>query len=207
VKEYLAGYYCRDTLHLRIVNKESNRKILEALKESYPVGLDVYELAEKTDLPLKTIYGQKAELYREYYISHYDKETKSTKRGRPKQLSQASAERKRLKYMECQASGVHDVYEGKKPIPLPPGTVVYSEGFVDIWEKLVEKEEEDELCMVLLRFLKKVFTRIYEHNDHKVKKWAIVLYRSYHEGLTNTIRPSKPVTATTTLVKYIHSCL
>ena len=84
MKEYLAGYYCRDTLHLRIVNKESNRKILEALKDSYPLGLDVYELAEKTDLPLKTIYGQKTELYREYYISHYAEETKSTKRGRPK---------------------------------------------------------------------------------------------------------------------------
>lgn len=59
MKEYLAGYYCRDTLNLRIVNKESNRKTLEALKESYPVGLDVYELAEKTDLPLKTMYSQK----------------------------------------------------------------------------------------------------------------------------------------------------
>ena len=87
MKEYLAGYYCRDTLHLRIVNKESNRKILEALKQSYPVGLDVYELAEKTNLPLKTIYGQKTELYREYYISHYAEETNSTKRGRPKHIT------------------------------------------------------------------------------------------------------------------------
>jgi hypothetical protein len=59
MKEYLSGYYCRDTLHLHIVNKESNRNILEALKQSYPVGLDVYELAEKTNLPLKT----KAEIY------------------------------------------------------------------------------------------------------------------------------------------------
>lgn len=80
MKDYLNGYYCRDTLHLRIVNKESNRKILEALKQSYPVGLDVYELAEKTNLPLKTIYGQKTELYREYYISHYDEDTNSKKR-------------------------------------------------------------------------------------------------------------------------------
>lgn len=156
MKEYLSGYYCRDTLHLRIVNKESNRKILEALKDSYPVGLDVYELAGKTNLPLKTIYSQKSELYREYYISHYEEETKSTKRGRPK-LPQASAERQRVKYVECQTSGVHDVYEGKKPIPLPPGNFVYSERFVDVWDKLAEKEEKDELCMVLLSFLKKMF--------------------------------------------------
>lgn len=121
MKDYLNGYYCRDTLHLRIVNKESNRKILEALKQSYPVGLDVYELAEKTNLPLKTIYGQKTELYREYYISHYDEDTNSKKRGRPKLLPQASAERQRVKYVECQTGGVYDVYKGKKPIPLPPG--------------------------------------------------------------------------------------
>jgi hypothetical protein len=172
VKEYLAGYYCRDTLHLRIVNKEPNRNILEALRNSYPVGLDVYELKEKTNLPLKTIYSQKAELYREYYISHYDEQTKSTKRGRPKQLTQASAERKRDRYVECQTSGVHDVYEGKKPIPLPPGTVVYSEGFVDVWDKLIEKEERDELCLFLLSFLKKMFTRVQDHSDQKVRKWA-----------------------------------
>src|SRR5215469_10517753 len=148
MKEYLTGYYCRDTLHLRIVNKESNRRILEALKDSYPTGLDVYELAEKTNLPLKMIYGQKTELYREYYISHYEEETKSTKRGRPKLLSQTSAERERVKYVECQTSGVYDVYEGEKPIPLPPGVLVYAEGFADVWNKLVEKEEKDELCVV-----------------------------------------------------------
>jgi hypothetical protein len=171
VKEYLAGYYCRDTLHLRIVNKESNRKILEALKDSYPVGLDVYELAEKTNLPLKTIYGQKTELYREYYISHYEEETNSKKRGRPKRLPQ-TVERERVKYVECQTRGVYDLYEGKKPIPLPPGTVVYSDGFVDVWDKLIEKEETDELSLVLLSFLKKIFTRVHDHNDQKIRKWA-----------------------------------
>jgi len=145
--------------------------MLEALRDSYPVGLDVYELAEKTNLPLKTIYGQKSELYREYYISHYEEETKSTKRGRPK-LPQASAERQRLRYVECQTSGIHDIYDGKKPIPLPPGNVVYSEGFGDVWDIVVEKEEKDELCLVLLSFLKKMFTRVHDHSDQKVRKWA-----------------------------------
>jgi hypothetical protein len=69
MKEYLAGYYCPDALHLRVVNKLSNRRILEALRDSYPAGLNVDELAERTKLPPKTIYAQKSELYREYYIS------------------------------------------------------------------------------------------------------------------------------------------
>jgi hypothetical protein len=170
MKEYLTGYYCRDTLHLRVVNKESNRRILEALRNSYPIGLNVDELAQKTKLPSKTIYAQKSELYREYYISHYEEE-KST-RGRPRLLPEPSAERSGVKYVECQTSGIHDVYQGKKPTPLPPGNFVCSEGFVDVWDKLVEKEEEDELCRVLLNFLKKMFTRVHDHNDQKVRIWA-----------------------------------
>ena len=166
MKEYLTGYYCRDDLHLRIVNKESNRKILDALKDSYPNGLDVYQLEEKTNLPLKTIYAQKTELYREYYISHSHsiEDTKSgprretplkrlsPKRGRPKR---EALERPRIKYVVEETSGVHDVYDGKKPIPLPPGNVVYSEGFVDVWHKLVEKEEEESCVQICYVFSKK----------------------------------------------------
>src|SRR5690349_11149244 len=82
MKEYFGGYYCRDDLHLQVINKESNRKILEALRKAYPSGLNVFELAENTNLPLKTIYAQKAELYREYYINHLD-EKHPKARGRP----------------------------------------------------------------------------------------------------------------------------
>jgi hypothetical protein len=174
MKEYLAGYYCRDALHLQIINKESNRKILQALKDSYPLGLDAKELAKKTKLPLKTIYAQKSELYREYYISDYDDEPRSTKRGRPKQIEQDNAlgERHKDKYVIEETSGVYDVYEEKKPIPLPPGNVRYADGFVDIWDKLVGKEEKEELCIVLLHFLEKIFARVNDHNDNKVRKWA-----------------------------------
>ena len=41
MKEYIRGYYCRDDLHLQVMNKESNRKILQALKDAYPEGLTV----------------------------------------------------------------------------------------------------------------------------------------------------------------------
>ena len=85
MKDYLVGYYCRDDLHLQVTNKDSNRKILRALKNVYPKGLSVEELASKTKLPVKTIYAQKAELYREYYVNHadMDEEQPVAKRGRP----------------------------------------------------------------------------------------------------------------------------
>jgi hypothetical protein len=172
VKEYISGYYCRDDLHLQVINKESNRRILRALKDVYPNGLTIFELAEVTDLPLKTIYAQKAELYREYYINHLDEKT--TKRGRPTlhTTKEAESQRNRTRLVIEETSGVHDIYSGKKPIPLPPGNVVYSEGFLDAWHKIVTKEEEDELCISLLQFLQKLVNRITEYEDEETKMWA-----------------------------------
>src|SRR5690242_21630143 len=56
---------------------------------------------------------------------------------------QTAKKRERVKYVIEETSGVHDPYKGRKLIPLPPGNFVYSEGFVDVWDKLVDKEEEE----------------------------------------------------------------
>ena len=39
----------------------------------------------------------------------------------------------------------------KRSIPLPPGNVVYSNEFIEVWYKIVEKVEEDELCTVFFK--------------------------------------------------------
>ena len=161
MKEYISGFYCRDDLHLQIINKESNRKILEALKNAYPSGLNVFELASITKLPIKTIYAQKSELYREYYINHFDVDEdilKQRKRGRPTTvpIQQSEAQRSRTNIVIEEANGIFDPYEGKKPVPLPPGNVVYADGFTKIWRNMIGEEEEEELCMDLIRFLKKL---------------------------------------------------
>jgi hypothetical protein len=164
MKTYISGYYCRDDLHLQIMNKDSNRRILEALKDAYPEALSVEELARKTKLPLKTIYAQKAELYREYYVNHLEQEPEQIKkRGRPPthiMHNRTESLRKRVSIVIEDTSGLHDAYEGKKPVPLPPGNVVYSDGFTDAWHKLVAKDEEEELCKTLLRFIEKIFYRL-----------------------------------------------
>jgi hypothetical protein len=173
VKEYFGGYYCRDPLFLQVINKTSNRKILQALRDAYPLGLDIDELGKKAKLPPQTVYAQKTELYREYYIDHYI-ESEPTKRGRPKSRlrDQTAKKRERVKYVIEETSGVHDPYKGRKLIPLPPGNFVYSEGFVDVWDKLVDKEEEEELCATLFHFVQKMLTRIHSHEDQKVRKWS-----------------------------------
>lgn len=180
MKNYISGFYCRDDLHLQIMNKDSNRRILEALRKAYPEGLTVEELARKTKLPIKTIYAQKAELYREYYINHLAEEEGEYKhlRGRPSSASRSreEARRKRVRIVIEDASGYHDPYEGKKPTPLPPGNVIFSDGFTEAWDNIVGKEQEEILCNELLRFIQIVFNRIDDltsgkENGKIIKNW------------------------------------
>ena len=178
MKEYIRGYYCRDDLHLQVMNKESNRKILQALKDAYPEGLTVEELAKKTKLPIKTIYAQKAELFREYYINHIEEHESEHKapRGRPSLArSRNDAKRKGVRIVIENASGYHDPYEGKKPTPLPPGNVTYSDDFTQAWDRIVGNEQEDLLHNSFLQFIERILHRLSEEafkkEDKNIQKW------------------------------------
>ncbi len=170
MKNYFEGYYCRDDLHLQVINKDSNRKILNALREAYPTGLSVEELSEVTKLPIKTVYAQKAELYREYYINHVEEEKKN-QRGRPSKRQDPFIFRKRARLVIEELFGVHDIYEGNKPVPLPPGHTIYSDGFAETLSKLTLKEEKNELFITLLDYARKVLSRAYNNEEIK-DKWA-----------------------------------
>lgn len=170
MKSYFQGYYCRDDLHLQVINKDSNRKILEALRDAYPTGLSVEELSEVTKLPIKTVYAQKAELYREYYINHIEEEKKN-QRGRPSKRQEPLIFRKRARLVIEELFGIHDIYEGNKPVPLPPGHTIYSEGFTDTLNKITLKEEKNEIFITILEYVKKVYSRSY-NNDEITEKWA-----------------------------------
>ena len=107
-----------------------------------------------------------------------EKEKVTTKRGRPSITSQEieEAQRKRVRIVIEETSEVYDSFQGTRPIPLPPGNVVYSEGFTDLWNKIVEKEEEDALCENLLKFIQRLFYRVNEQeyikeNERIIKKW------------------------------------
>jgi hypothetical protein len=180
MKEYFRGYYCRDDLHLQVLNKDSNRKILEVLREAYPEGLSVEEIASKAKLPIKTIYAQKAELYREYFVNHFDRgeHAPSTKRGRPslKEAKVDEESRKRVSIVGEETYGIFDPFKGSKPVPLPPGHVIYSDGFTDVWHKLVGKDEQIDLDCVLSQFVERMLNRIAEYDDSDGNKtgeiWA-----------------------------------
>ena len=174
MKSYIQGFYCRDDLHLQVVNKDSNRKILTALRDTYPRGLSVEELASKTRLPVKTIYAQKAELYREYYVNHADggNEQPVAKRGRPS-LSETrvhEALRKRVSIVAEETYGIFDSFRGSKPTPLPPGNVVYAEGFTEVWQKLVSRDEQTDLDTDLFRYVERMLNRVQAYDDVDAQK-------------------------------------
>lgn len=173
MKEYFQGYYCRDDLHLQVLNKDSNRRILAALRDVYPNGLSVEELTSKSKLPAKTIYAQKAELYREYFVNHADRDNQKvmTKKGRPLTKSRAhEAFRRRVSIVAEEAYGIFDPFKGLKPTPLPPGNVIYTEGFTEVWRKLVGKDEQEDLYSHLSHYVERMLHRIEEYDAGQGRK-------------------------------------
>jgi hypothetical protein len=192
LKTYIHGYYCPSDIELNILEKESNRKILEALKDAYPSGKNAHELAEITGLPIKTIYAQLNELSRGGFITELPK-ISNTRRGRPQTHHSSPAtiveeyvdnlqQRQRSRFVIEDTKGIYSIYDEdaagkmnqkKRSISLPPGNVVYSNEFIEVWHKIVGKEEEDELCTALLNFLEKILRRISESNDDdKIRRIA-----------------------------------
>lgn len=190
MKTYIHGYYSPSDVELNILGKESNRKILEALRDAYPCGRNAHELAEITGLPIKTTYAQLNELSRGGFITELPKTSKA-RRGRPQthystaeeEAEQNSIQRQRSRFVIEDTKGIYSIYDDdeagkmnqkKRSIPLPPGNVVYSNEFIEVWHKIVEKEEEDELCTALLNFLDKTLRRINESSkdDDKIRRIA-----------------------------------
>jgi hypothetical protein len=89
------------------------------------------------------------------------------------QTQETEIQRSRKKIVLEETTGLHDPFKGKKPTPLPPGNVIYTEGFTDAWHTIVDKQEENELCISLIRFLQKTLNKIIDYEDEKIRtKWA-----------------------------------
>jgi hypothetical protein len=177
MKQYIRGYYCRDDMDLEILNKDSNRTILEALRDAHPLGLTAHELQKKTRLPMNTIYSQLKELYREYFTMETDNKKQPKPRGRPstKKIKDTNA-RHRGEVIIEDSSGIYDTHEDEDEgkIQLAPGNVQFSSKFIELWDNLVEKSDEEEISPVLMGFVEKIFRRTIDSNDPLMKSNAPV---------------------------------
>jgi hypothetical protein len=134
--------------------------MLDVLLDSYPKGLDVKSIHEKSRLPDQTIYAQQDELYFNYFIHQIDE--RSRKRH----------ERHARKVIIDQVKGIYDEAEGKSSIPLPPGNVFLDEEFKKVLCKLVDPEEHKNLNLVIVQFLQRICDRIRNHEDKEVRMWT-----------------------------------
>jgi hypothetical protein len=158
-KRYIRGYYCKDDVDLKILNKTSNREMLNVLLDAYPKGLDAKSIHEKSKLPEQTIYAQQAELYFNYYIHQVDE--RSRKRH----------ERHARRVIIDQTKDIYDEDEGKNPIPLPPGNVFLDEHFKKVLSILVDPKEHKDLNLVIIQYLQRIYDRIRNHEDKDVRMW------------------------------------
>jgi hypothetical protein len=62
---------------------------------------------------------------------------------------------------------------------MAPGNVDYPDEFIDSWHKIVTKQEQDEVCKLLLEFIKRALRRVTESNDENVRKWTPETSLSY----------------------------
>jgi hypothetical protein len=165
VKRYIRGYYCRDDSDLELLNKSSNRYILDELNDAYPSGMTAHKFEEKTQLPRQTIYSQVKELCRESYTVEINNR-KSKPRGRPSKKTDESSSRHRDEVI-IEHSGL----EGDESIfPLPPGNIELSDDFKYLWNETVEKDEVEEISSVLMNFINRIFRRVAESEKSWMKK-------------------------------------
>jgi len=148
---------------------------LEALRDAYPLALSAHDLEQRTGLPVKTIYACLQELYTNTYIEELDRPR--NKRGRPRvrQTQSKETDRYRSRYVIEDMSRGYDhiiTAESSMNYPVAPGNVDYPAQFPDVWHKIVETEEENEICTILLRFVEKVQRRINDYSSDEVRKWA-----------------------------------
>ena len=180
MKSYILGNYCVTDFDLEILHKNSNQNIIKALLESYPSGLTAQEISKKTKLPIKTVYTQTKELFREHFINDLYDEPKP--RGRPKKNDKHSSLTRKSIIMTIEnanslfASLFVDEEE-KKNTHLPPGNVKYSIDFLKTIPKLLVKEDQDEINHILLNTIKKIYRIAIESKDKDIQNLAPSTYK------------------------------
>jgi hypothetical protein len=104
-------------MDLEILNKDTNKTILEALRDAHPAGLTAHDLEKKTGIPRNTIYSQIKELLREYYIMEVDNKKQPKPQGRPStKKTKNTIARHRGEMIIEDSSGIYDLLslQGKR---------------------------------------------------------------------------------------------
>ena len=160
MSKYFEGYYCKDDESIDGIKNKNEREVLRAISNSYPWGISRDEISKYTSIPQETVYNSLKILGRIGYIKKEEKK-KLRNRGSRGQRDAFTYYIENRSYALNRAEGF--------PYQFAPGHTRYSSSLEDSWQKLVEKDLQDNIYTLLLNLLRRVFTIIDGSNDNVIK--------------------------------------
>ena len=156
VRTYIQGHYFASARELEILKNPVNRKILETLKSKYPLGMTANDLKDATKEPLPTIHAKLNELEKEYFIKKLADKRRDGVRPSAVYI------------FEDTSAALHSLFSYQ----LAPGNVKLSNDFVNGWERIVNRQEEESLYSELTQYINKILRLSKESPDEAVKRIA-----------------------------------
>jgi hypothetical protein len=157
LSKYIEGYYCKDQDSINSIKSKDTRALLKVLSESFPLGQTEADLKQNEDIqyiPKGTVEGSLTTLRQSGFLLRDERNKERSKKTQ------------RLAYNHFieNMNSVSNEYFGYR-FEFAPGYVKYTPNFLQVWNTLVEKKDEDEIYPLLVKVLRKAFTKIEGSNN------------------------------------------
>lgn len=165
LEKYFEGYYCKDDNAVDGIGTEASRKVLRVISNSYPSGITQQEISEQAGVHYNTVTNVLEKLLSSGFIKR-EKIERHSSRGRPAKSSEKIQNRGYEYYIENRNFALNQ----QEAYQLASGYVKYKPDFQYAWSILVEKEQRDEINILLMKLLRQVMSKIIGSNDPILKE-------------------------------------
>jgi hypothetical protein len=160
MKRYILGYYASSVDLLETLANKKRRTILNALLDSHPMPMKLKEIASKSKINEKTVYG-------ETYLRRLEHDGFIREVEEPEEKGGG---RESSKYI---IENVNSLSPDRcASYSLAPGNVEYSKDFKSALNGLINQLEIKEQCRTLLGFVKYIVESVKESDNEYVKQIA-----------------------------------
>jgi hypothetical protein len=160
LSKYIEGFYCKDEDSIECIKNENTRNVLDVLYKSYPSGQTEAEIMQNQDIkdkgiPKETVYNCLDSLKDAHFLERRKRKVENPITGR-----------RVFKYdIENLNSVLNENFENQ----FVPGYVKYNPKFLEVWNKLVDKNDQDEIYPLLIKVLRRAFTKIAALNNKEME--------------------------------------
>jgi hypothetical protein len=169
LSKYIEGFYCKDEDSIKCIGSKNRRTVLDVLYKSYPLGKTEAEIIENQDIkemvPKGTVQRSLTDLRDANFLVRDDKKVENTVKNTGRRVNKHDIE------------NLNTVLNFENEFQFAPGYVKYNPEFLEVWNKLVGKNDQDEIYPLLMRLLRKAFTKIPELNNKEIEPITSTLSR------------------------------